>query len=81
MSGAQADVPERPKPSDVPAWLRWADRYALAAMALGVALMLQPWWQGGFRAGFLMTLHAVVLQIVTARLVARSRSRAEAHRG
>ena len=35
---------------------------ALAGMAFGVATMLQPWWAGGMRAGFFLTLGCTVLQ-------------------
>ncbi len=37
---------------------------ALAGMALGVATMLQPWWEGGMRAGFFLALGCTVLQIL-----------------
>ena len=33
-------------------------------MALGVALMLQPWWPGGMRVGFFVTLAGTLAQIV-----------------
>ncbi|MBK7644856.1 MAG: hypothetical protein IPJ19_17745 [Planctomycetes bacterium] len=33
-------------------------------LALGVALMLQPWWPGGMRVGFFVTLASVAAQIV-----------------
>jgi hypothetical protein len=39
---------------------------ALAGMAAGVATMLQPWWTGGMRAGFFVTLACTVLQIAAA---------------
>jgi len=44
------------------------DRLALAGMALGVGLILQPWWAGGFRAGFFATLVFTLLHIVTSHL-------------
>jgi hypothetical protein len=44
------------------------DRATLLGMALGVALMLQPWWPGGLRAGFFVTLASTVLQIVAGHL-------------
>ena len=47
------------------------DKSSLVGMALGVALMLQPWWEGGFHLGFFMTLNCTVLQIVAAHLPAR----------
>lgn len=39
---------------------------ALAGMAFGVATMLQPWWAGGMRAGFFLTLGCTLLQIAAA---------------
>lgn len=44
------------------------ERAALVGMALGVALMLQPWWAGGLRVGFFATLAFTVLQIVAGHL-------------
>ena len=44
------------------AW-RQLDRATLIAMAIGLALLLQPWWSGGFRIGFFVTLTATVAQI------------------
>ena len=49
--------------------LRAFDRLSLAGMALGVAMMLQPWWAAGFATGFFVTLGSTVLQIVTSHLV------------
>jgi hypothetical protein len=40
------------------------ERSTLAGMALGVALMLQPWVPGGMRVGFFVTLASTVAQIV-----------------
>jgi hypothetical protein len=40
------------------------DRATLAGMGAGMALMLQPWWPSGFRAGFFLTLIFTVAQIV-----------------
>jgi hypothetical protein len=51
--------------------MRTLDRLTLWGIGLGVALMLQPWWAGGFRAGFLATLAAVGAQIVTSHLLPR----------
>jgi hypothetical protein len=42
------------------------DRLTLAGMALGVALMLQPWWASGFSAGFFITLVSTTAQIAVA---------------
>jgi hypothetical protein len=36
-------------------------------MALGVALMIQPWWSGGMRCGFFVTLAFTIAQSVLAR--------------
>ncbi len=47
-----------------------ADRIACAVMALGVALMLQPWWPAGLRWGFLLALLGTIAQIITGHLCA-----------
>lgn len=44
------------------------ERAALVGMALGVALLLQPWWTGGVRVGFFATLAFTVLQIAASHL-------------
>ena len=49
--------------------IRLLDRLTLFCMGLGVCAMLQPWWAGGFRAGFFLTLAAVAAQIVTSHLL------------
>jgi hypothetical protein len=49
--------------------LRSLDKLSLVGMALGVGLMLQPWWAAGFQVGFFLTLVSTVLQIVTSHLV------------
>ena len=46
------------------------DRLTLLGIAAGIALELQPFWSDGLRVGFLVTLAAVVLQILFAHLVA-----------
>lgn len=46
------------------------DRLTLVGMAVGVALLLQPWWAAGFRVGFFVTLGSTLLQIVAAHLPA-----------
>ena len=48
--------------------IRALDRLSLIGMALGVGLMLQPWWPGGFLAGFLVTVMSTVAQIVFSHL-------------
>jgi len=47
------------------------DRLTLIAIALGIAVMLQPWWVRGFRAGFFLTLIATLGQIVTSHMLPR----------
>ena len=44
------------------------ERCALLGMALGVGLMLQPWWGEGLRVGFFATLAFTALQIVAGHL-------------
>jgi len=44
------------------------DRACLVMMALGVGLLLQPWWSGGFAVGFWLTLAGTVGQIVTSHV-------------
>jgi hypothetical protein len=45
------------------------DRALLWGMGLGTCLMLQPFWGGGLRWGFFVTLGSTVLEIVTAHLL------------
>lgn len=40
------------------------ERATLAGMALGVALMIQPWWSAGMRVGFFVTALSTIAQIV-----------------
>lgn len=49
--------------------LRVLDRLTLVGVAVGLALVLQPWWTGGFRAGFFFTIAAVLGQIVASHLL------------
>jgi hypothetical protein len=49
--------------------LRSLDKVSLVGMALGVGLMLQPWWTAGFQIGFFLTLFSTLLQIVTSHVV------------
>jgi hypothetical protein len=44
------------------------EKYVLLGMACGVAVMLQPWWEGGLRVGFFATALFTVLHIVVAHL-------------
>ena len=49
----------KPKP------LRKLDRLALSGMIVSVAVLLQPWWAGGVRAGFFGSLVFTLLHIYT----------------
>jgi hypothetical protein len=49
--------------------IRVLDRLTLGGIAAGLALVLQPWWSGGLKAGFFLTIAAVLGQIVTAHLL------------
>lgn len=49
-------------------WILRLDRGCLLAMGVGVALLLQPWWAGGFACGFWLTLGGTIGQIVTSHL-------------
>lgn len=44
------------------------ERIATALIVAGVAAMCQPFWAGGFRLGFFVTLGATVLFIVASHL-------------
>ena len=46
------------------------DRLSLVAIAAGLALELQPFWKDGLRVGFVVTLAAVVAQILFGHLAA-----------
>ena len=37
-------------------------------MAVGVGLILQPWWAGGFRVGFLAAAIFTLLHVATSHL-------------
>jgi hypothetical protein len=50
------------------------DRASLAGIACGVALVVQPWWSGGFRAGFFVVLGATLLQIVASHALPQERA-------
>jgi hypothetical protein len=51
-----------------------ADGALFCGMALGTALMLQSFWQGGLEWGFFLTLGCTVLEIVTAHLLPQAPS-------
>lgn len=57
-----------------PTLTRHLDRATLLGLALGLALMLQPWWPEGFRLGFFATLAFTLLQIVASHLPQRPTS-------
>ena len=57
-------------PSLVRGLLVLCDRLSLIAIAAGIALELQPFWSDGLRIGFVVTLAAVVLQILFGHLAA-----------
>lgn len=44
------------------------DRLALTGMAMGIVSILQPWWIGGLRIGFFVTLLFTALQVVTSHM-------------
>ena len=48
--------------------IKYVDIAALVGIALGVGLIFQPWWQGGFRLGFFATAAFTVLHIVTSHV-------------
>ena len=49
------------------------ERCALAGMACGVGLMIQPWWPWGMRVGFFFTAACTLAQIVLGHLPERGR--------
>lgn len=49
--------------------MRMLDILALLGMAIGVGLMLQPFFAAGFKIGFFLTLGATAVQIVTSHLI------------
>jgi hypothetical protein len=49
--------------------IRLIDRMTLIGIGVGLGLVLQPWWLGGLRVGFFVTLAAVAAQIVTSHLL------------
>ena len=51
-----------------------ADRCLFCGMALGTALMLEPYWSGGLEWGFFLTLGCTVLEIITGHLLPQAPS-------
>ena len=47
---------------------RWLDVSALGGLGLGAALVLQPWWAGGFYVGFIVAGVFTLLHVVTMHL-------------
>lgn len=54
--------------------IRILQRAALAGMTLGITLVIQPWWNGGLRTGFFVTLLTTVVYIVVSHVPDRSAS-------
>ena len=50
---------------------QWSDRAALAVLALGALLMIQPWWKPGFQVGFFVTFAGLILQTITGQWLRR----------
>jgi hypothetical protein len=46
-----------------------ADKALLYGMGLGTLLMLQPFWEGGLKWGFFLTLTSTILEIVTGHML------------
>ncbi len=51
------------------------ERIAMLLIVSGVAAMSQPFWAGGFRIGFFVTLGATILFIVASHLAATPQER------
>ena len=45
------------------------DTAARIGMALGIALILQPWWTRGLQVGFFVTAATTLLHIFTSHLI------------
>lgn len=56
------------------AWIARLDSLLLWGIALAIAVMLQPWWLGGFRVGFFATAVCTLGQIVTSHLLPQERA-------
>ncbi len=50
-------------------WIVTMDRVTLGGMGVSIALMLQPWWSGGFKFGFFCTIVFTIGQIVFSHLL------------
>ncbi len=50
-------------------WIVTMDRVTLCGMGVSIALMLQPWWSGGFKFGFFCTIVFTIGQIVFSHLL------------
>jgi hypothetical protein len=51
--------------------IRRTDQLSLLAIATGIAMMVQPWWSGGFVVGFFVVLISTALQIVVSHVPRR----------
>src|SRR5437868_5618350 len=56
-------------PGEHPKGWALADRVLLYGMGVGTLLMLQPFWDGGLKWGFFVTLASTVLEIVTGHML------------
>ena len=73
------DKPAEPQPTPESAenaeeskktnWIVTMDRVTLCGMGVSIALMLQPWWSGGFKFGFFCTIVFTIGQIVFSHLL------------
>jgi hypothetical protein len=48
------------------------DKILLSGMGVGTALMLQPFWMGGLKWGFFLTLVCTVLEVATAHMLPKA---------
>lgn len=45
------------------------DKMAQIGMALGLVLIFQPYWHGGLKWGFFVTLASTLLHIITSHMI------------
>ena len=64
-----ADAAENAEESKKTNWIVTMDRVTLGGMGVSIALMLQPWWSGGFKFGFFCTIVFTIGQIVFSHLL------------
>jgi hypothetical protein len=65
---------EPARPTSAQSFIVRADRALFSGMALGTALMLEPYWAGGLKWGFFLTLGCTVLEIITGHLLPQAPS-------